>query len=125
MAEKFAPGRCMVVDQNKITVIKDTSSKFDSISHSKIDQRYAQTLSGNDRLEFCKKFIVHPDESIRNEAVWVMQDLIKEYPQGHLIRNHIEMMGQWLLLNDSDAHIRHEACFILIRSDNPELAHTY
>ena len=45
MAEKFAPGRCMAVDQNKITVIKDTSSKFDSVLHSKIDPRYAQTLS--------------------------------------------------------------------------------
>ncbi len=48
MAEKFAADRCMVIDQNKMTVIKVTSSKFDSVSHSKIDRRYAQTLSGKD-----------------------------------------------------------------------------
>ena len=68
----------------------------------------------NERLKTCSSILHNEkDESLRGEAVWVLGTTAGELDHSDALRNEIGDLLEYVLVNDKNDVVKHEACFQL------------
>lgn len=73
-----------------------------------------KALPPQERLDICTSIIKNDiDESLRGEAVWVLGNMIDEVGHDNPISDAAAKLLEWVLKNDNNDVVKHEACFQL------------
>ncbi len=68
----------------------------------------------SERFEICKSILTcEKDPSLRVESLWVLADTLPEIPLNEPIREKIAELLEFVLLNDQNAVVKHEACYLI------------
>ena len=92
------------------------------------DENELSKLPVRQRLEACTSVLKNEkDESSRSDAVWLAGDIADANP-GTAIFNEVADLMAWILENDNNCIVKHEACYQIAASDMrkniPNLIHT-
>lgn len=76
------------------------------------DEYETRKLPVKERLEVVKHHLKHEeDQSVRWDCVWLAGEIINEVGKHMLMTKEIADLLVWVLRNDSDPIVRHEAAF--------------
>lgn len=71
-------------------------------------------IPAKERLNTCSSILKNDkDESLRCEAIWVVGKTANQYNDDKLIRDQIANLLEYVLRNDDNDIVKHEACFQL------------
>lgn len=82
------------------------------------DDNKIRELPIGERLKKCKEIIqTDTDESKRWDAVWLMGEIAEDRKQGDPIFDQIADVMEWVLVNDDNNVVKHEACYQIAARD--------
>lgn len=68
----------------------------------------------SERFEISKSILTgEKDPSLRVEALWILADTLPEIPLNDSLRDEIAEILEFVLLNDENAVVKHEACYLI------------
>lgn len=71
-------------------------------------------ISAKERLNTCSSILKNDkDESLRCEAIWVVGKTANQFSDDKAIRNEVANLLEYVLKNDDNDIVKHEACFQL------------
>lgn len=76
-----------------------------------LDEYDIRQLTPRKRLDKCKEIMKEDDESIRWDAVWLAGEIQEICPRTDKIQKEIADFMEWILKNDVNSIVRHEAAF--------------
>ena len=93
------------------------------------DENKLRNLSDEERLRTCECILKNDsDESKRWDAVWLIGELAENRDQGDEIFNQVADLMEWVLKNDDNGVVKHEACYQIagrnMRSKIPTLVNS-
>ncbi|QLH06916.1 PBS lyase [Nitrosopumilus ureiphilus] len=69
-------------------------------------------MPSEERFNFCENILKNDDdESRRWDAVWLVGELAENINENHRIRQKVADLMEWVLRNDSNGVVKHEASF--------------
>lgn len=93
------------------------------------DENKLRNLSDEERLRTCEYIIKNDsDESKRWDAVWLIGELAENKEQDDVIFKQVADLMEWVLKNDDNGVVKHEACYQIagrnMRSKIPTLVNS-
>lgn len=93
------------------------------------DENKLRNLSDKERLRTCEYILKNDnDESKRWDAVWLIGELAENKKQDDEIFKQVADMMEWVLKNDDNGVVKHEACYQIagrnMRSKIPTLVNS-
>jgi hypothetical protein len=93
------------------------------------DENELRNLSDKERLRTCEYILKNDnDESKRWDAVWLIGELAENKKQDDEIFKQVADMMEWVLKNDDNGVVKHEACYQIagrnMRSKIPALVNS-
>ena len=77
-----------------------------------LDDNEIRKMPIKDRLECCQQIIKNDqDESKRWDAVWLAGEIVEERTEGDPIFDKVSDLMAWILENDDNNVVKHEACY--------------
>ena len=77
-----------------------------------LDEIQLRSMPITERFHFCENIIKHDsDASFRGEALWVVGEIVKQIQRDDPLMKSISNLFRWVLDNEFDIFVRHEACF--------------
>ncbi|PIY88153.1 MAG: PBS lyase, partial [Nitrosopumilales archaeon CG_4_10_14_0_8_um_filter_34_8] len=71
-----------------------------------------RSLPSNERFEKCEQILKNEkDESKRWDAVWLIGELAEKKDPNDSMFQNVSNVLEWVLLNDTNGVVKHEACF--------------
>lgn len=76
------------------------------------DEYKLRELSDDERFSICENTLKNEkDESKRWDAVWLIGELAENKDENDPIFNKVSDVIEWVLINDDNGVVKHEACF--------------
>ncbi|AJM92154.1 HEAT repeat domain-containing protein [Nitrosopumilus piranensis] len=76
------------------------------------DENNMRQLPDEERFEICNDVLRNEtDESKRWDAVWLVGELAEDQDDKNLLRNRVADLLEWVLRNDTNGVVKHEASF--------------
>jgi hypothetical protein len=99
------------------------------MSFTVIDENDVRKMPLDKRLEFCTDIIKNEnDESKRWDLVWLAGEIAEVSKQDDLLFSKVSDLMVWILQNDTNGVVKHEACFQIaarnMRNKIPDLVHS-
>ena len=77
-----------------------------------LDENNVRSLSPDERFLVCEQILKNEkDESKRWDAVWLIGELAEKKDQNDPMFNKVSDVLEWVLNNDNNGVVKHEACF--------------
>lgn len=77
-----------------------------------LDENNIRSLPSNERFEKCEQILKNEkDESKRWDAVWLIGELAEKKDPNDSMFQNVSNVLEWVLLNDTNSVVKHEACF--------------
>lgn len=77
-----------------------------------LDENNIRSLSSEERFSVCEQILKNEkDESKRWDAVWLIGELAEKKDQNDPMFNKVSDVLEWVLNNDDNGVVKHEACF--------------
>ena len=77
-----------------------------------LDENNIRLLPPDERFEKCEQILKHEkDESKRWDAVWLIGELAEKKDPNDSMFQKVSDVLEWVLLNDTNGVVKHEACF--------------
>ena len=77
-----------------------------------LDENNIRSLSPDERFLVCEQILKNEkDESKRWDAVWLIGELAEKKDQNDPMFKKVSDILEWVLINDNNGVVKHEACF--------------